>query len=126
MHALIVGQTGHGEAQEGLRGIGDAVAPRPDRLTASVAQMVLVVHEERRTELLRQLQQVDAADVEMTLLVDRARARKQLPLQGRGRDIVVGRHGDAGYGFIRLTREGGEDPAARRVRSSPALYLPPP
>jgi hypothetical protein len=92
VHALLVGQTGHGEAQEGLGGIGDTVAPRRHRLTAGVAQMVLVVHEKGCAELLRQLQQVDAADVQMALLVDPRRAREELSLQGRGRDVVVSRH----------------------------------
>ena len=108
VHALLVGQTGHGEAQEGLGRIGDTVAPRPHRLSAGVAQMVLVVDEERRAELIGQLQQVDAADVEVALLVDRSRARQQMPLQRCSCDVMVGRHGDAGYGSIRLPREGGE------------------
>ena len=112
VHALLVSQTGHGAAQKGLGGVGDAVAPRRDRLTAGVAQMVLVVHEERCAELLRQLEQIDPADVEVALLVDRRRTRKEVPLQGRCRDVVVDRHGDAGYGSIRLPREGGEAPAA--------------
>ena len=71
VHALLVGQPGHGPAQEGLGGVGDAVAPGRDRLAAGVAQVVLVVDEERRAELLGQLEQVDAADVEVALLVDR-------------------------------------------------------
>ncbi len=108
VHALLVSQTGHGAAQKGLGGVGDAVAPRRDRVTAGVAQMVLVVHEERRAESLRQLQQVDAADVEVAPVVDRPRTREELPLQRRCRDVVVDRHGDAGYGSIRLPGEGGE------------------
>ena len=126
VHALLVGQTGHGEAQKGLRGIGDAVAPRRDRLTAGVAQMVLVVHEERSAELLRQLQQVDAADVEVALPVDRCRPRKELPLQGRRRDVVVGRHGDAGYGSIRRFREGGEGPHCPTSTIVPCFVTPAP
>ena len=126
VHALLVGQTGHGEAQEGLGGIGDTVAPRRHRLTAGVAQMVLVVHEEGCAELLRQLQQVDAADVEVALLVDRRRAREEMPLQGRGRDVVVGRHGDAGYGSIRRFCEGGEGPRCVTSTIVPCFVTPAP
>ena len=59
VHALFVGQPGHGAAQEGLGGVGDTVPPGRDRLTAGMAQVVLVVDEERCAELLHQLQQVD-------------------------------------------------------------------
>ena len=97
-HALLMDQPGHGPAQERLGGVGDAVAPGGDRVAAGVAQVVLVVDEQRRAELFGQLEEVDAADVEMTLLVHRRRAREELALQGCGRHIVVGRHGDAGYG----------------------------
>ena len=96
VHPLVLSQTGHGAAQESFGGVGDAVAPRRDRLPARMAQMLLVVHEEWRAELLRQLQEIEAADAEMPLPVDRGRAREEVALQGRRRDVVVSRHGGAG------------------------------
>ena len=77
VHTLLVGEPGHGPAQEGLRGVGDTVAPGRHRLPAGVAQMVLVVDEERRAELLGQLEEVDATDVEVALLVHRRGPRQQ-------------------------------------------------
>ena len=107
VHALLVGQPGHGPAQEGLGGVGDTFAPGGDGLPAGVAQVVLVVDEERGAELLRQLQEVDPADAEVPLLVHGGGARQEVPLQGCGRHVVVGRHGRAGYG---------SNPAPRRAR----------
>ena len=72
VHALLVGQAGHGTAEEGLGGVGDPVAPGRHRLSAGVAQMVLVVDEERRADTVRQLEKVDATDVEVALLVRRS------------------------------------------------------
>ena len=86
VHALLVGQPGHGPAQKGLGGVGDAVAPGRDRIAAGLAQMVLVVHEERSAELLDQLEQIDAAHVQVAPLVDRRRTREEMPLQRRGGD----------------------------------------
>ena len=108
VHALLVGEARHCTAQEGLGGVGDAVTPRGHGLTAGLAQMILVVDEERGAELLDELQQIDAADVEVALLVDRRGTRQQMPFQRRGGDIVVRRHGDAGYGSIRRSRESGD------------------
>ena len=77
--------------------------------------------------ILGQLQQVDAADVEVALLVDRGRARQEMPLQRCGRDVVVRRHGDAGYGSIRRSRESGDGPPPRAEYHRPLLVqLPPP
>ncbi len=112
VHALLVHQTGHGAAQEGFRGIGDTVAPGGDRLAAGLTQMILVVDEERGPELLDELQQVDAADMQVASLVHSRRTREEMPLQGCGGHAVVGRHGDAGYGSIRRSREGGRSFAA--------------
>ncbi len=112
--------------RKALRGVGDAVAPRRDRLTAGMAQVILVVDEERCAELLHQLEQVDAADVEMPLLVDRCRAWKEMPLQRCGRDVVVGRHGDAGYGSIRPSRGGGEGPRCLTSTIVPCFVTPAP
>jgi hypothetical protein len=88
--------------------------------------MVLVVHEEGCPELLRQFQQVDSADVEVTPLVDRPRTRKELLLQGRSGDVVVHRHGDAGYGSIRLCREGGEGTCCPTSTIVPCFVTPAP
>ena len=114
VHALLEGHACHGPAQEGLGRIGHALAPRVDGLTAGAAQVLLVVDEQRRSELLRQLEQVDPADVQVALLIEPRRAREELPLQWCGRYIVIGGgHGGAGYGSVRVTR-GGRVPAWRR------------
>ena len=99
-HALLVGQPCHGSAQERLGGVRDAVAPGGDGVAARVPQVVLVVDEQRRAEFLGQLEEVDAADVEVAFLVHGRRSREEVALQGCGHDIVVGRHGDAGYGSV--------------------------
>ena len=62
VHALLVGQPGHGSAQEGLGGVCHTVAPGRDGLPAGAAQMVLVV-DEKRVPNLSQLEQVDATDM---------------------------------------------------------------
>src|SRR6202034_2067376 len=75
---------------------------------------------------LHQLEQIDAAEVEMPLLVDRCRAWEEIPLQRCGRDVVVGRHGDAGYGSIRPSREGGEGPRCMTSTIVPCSATPAP
>ena len=65
VHALLVGQPGHGPAEEGLGGVGHTVTPGGDRLPAGAAQVVLVVDEQRRAELGGQVEQVDAPDPEV-------------------------------------------------------------
>jgi len=104
VHALLVGQPGHGPAQEGLGGVSDAVPPGRHSVPAGTAQVVLVVDEQRGPELLGQFQEVDAADVEVALLVDGGGAREEVALQGCGGDVVIRRHGDAGYGSLRASR----------------------
>ena len=51
VHALLVGQPGHGHAQERLGRVGHAVAEGGHRLAAAGPQVVLVVDEQRRAEL---------------------------------------------------------------------------
>ena len=104
VHALLVGQPGHGPAEEGLGGVGDAVPPGRHGVPAGTAQVVLVVDEQRGPELLGQFQEVDAADVEVALLVDGGGPREEVALQGCGGDVVIRRHGDAGYGSVRASR----------------------
>ena len=53
VHALLVGEAGHGQAQERLGGVGDAVAEGGDRLAAAGPQVGLVVDEQRRAVLAR-------------------------------------------------------------------------
>src|SRR5208282_141157 len=48
--------------------------------------------------------EVEAADVEVALLVDGGGAREEVALQGCGGDVVIRRHGDAGYGSVRASR----------------------
>ena len=66
--ALLVGEAGHGQAQEGLRGVDDvAVAEDVDGLAAAGPQVVLVVDEQRRAVLGGQLGDVDAGDEQLPL-----------------------------------------------------------
>ena len=58
------------------------------------------------------------------LLVDGSRTREELPLQGRCRDVVVHRHGDAGYGSIRLPGEGGEGARCLATTIVPCFVTP--
>ena len=72
VHALLVGEPGHGPAQERLGGVGDAVAERGDRLAAAGPQVRLVVDEQRRAELVRPARATShAADAEPPVGADR-------------------------------------------------------
>ena len=62
--------------------------------------MVLVVDEQRCAEILGQLEEVDATDVEVTLLVHRRGPRQQAALERCGGHVVVRRHGHGGYGSV--------------------------
>jgi hypothetical protein len=59
VHTLLIGQAGHGAAEERLGGIGHPVPPGLDGRPAGLAQVVLVVDEQRRPELGGQVEQVD-------------------------------------------------------------------
>ena len=107
VHALLVCEPGHGPAEKGLGGVGDPVPPGLDRLPAGVPQVCLVINEDRRPELVDQLEHVDAADVQVPLLVDRRRAREEVASQGLGRDVVVHGHVGAGYGSVGCARHDG-------------------
>ena len=119
LHALLVGQTGHGPAQEGLGGIGHPVAPGVDGLPAGAAQVVLVVDEERRAELGRQVQQVDPAHPQVPVRSPTSAVRgSSAALHRRRGHHGVGRHGHAGYG--RCGRPARDGSRTCRLRSSPA------
>ena len=64
VHTLLVGQLRHRRAEERLRGVGDAVAEDRHGVPAAIAQMLLVVDEQRRAELGGEVDDVAAADVE--------------------------------------------------------------
>ncbi len=114
MQALLVGQTCNGPAQESLGGVGHALPPGRNGLTAGVTQVVLVVDEQWRSEFLGQLEQIDAADVEVSLPVHRRGAWEELALQRCGRDVVVRRHGQQDTAAFGRSRE---SKAARRRRA---------
>ena len=61
IHALLVHQTGHGQTQERLRRVGDAVSECGKGLATARPQVGLVVDEQRGAVLARQVEQVDAA-----------------------------------------------------------------
>ena len=66
-HALVVGQSGHGQAEEGLGGVGHAVAPRLDRPAAPFPQVDLVVDEQGGAEPVGQVDHVDTTDPESSV-----------------------------------------------------------
>ena len=132
VHALLVGQPGHGPAEEGLGGVGHPVAPGRDRLPTGAAQMVLVVDEEGRAELGGEVEEVDAPDPEVPVLAHFGRVRQEMTLDRCGRDVVIGaragaarmarwrrRHDGAGYG------RSPEAPTQRGLRSSLAFSCAP-
>ena len=76
--ALGMHESGHRPAEERLGGVDDvARSERPDRLPATVPEVVLVVDEQRRAELGRQVTDPDAADLEMSVVGDGGRVGKQ-------------------------------------------------
>jgi hypothetical protein len=81
VHPLLVGQLGHREAQERLRGVGHAVAEGIDGLPAPSPQVGLVVDEQGRAEPLGQLDQVAPADGEPAVGGDHGGVRQQRPRQ---------------------------------------------
>ena len=85
-HLLLDGQRGHRLAQEGLGRVGDAIPETRNGLAAPRAQVVLVVDEDRCADLLRELQEVDPANAQVTVTGDCGRVGKQAPL-----DRPVGR-----------------------------------
>ncbi len=98
VHALLVGQSGHGAAEEGLGGVGHTVTPGGGRLPAGTAQVVLVIDEQRRTELGRQVEQVDVPHPEVPVLTHLGRVRQEVTLDGRRGDVVVGGRRGRGCG----------------------------
>ncbi len=70
VHALLVDQAGHGQAEEGLRPVGHPVAEGGHRLPAPGPQVVLVVDEQGRAVLLGQVEQVDAAHAQPAVGAD--------------------------------------------------------
>ncbi len=105
VHALLIGQTGHGPAEKRLGGIGHPLPPGLDRRPAGLTEVELVVDEEGRAELGRQVEQVDIAHPEMPVGVDGGRPGQQLPLHGGTGHFLVRRHGIAGYGSHRRGRD---------------------
>ncbi len=90
-HTFFVGQARHGDAEEGLRGVGHPVAPGRDRLPADGAQVGFVIDEERRAVDLGQLQQIAATDREPAIDAHHRR---------RGKEGGVDRSGGDGHGHI--------------------------
>ena len=62
VHAFFMSEFGHGHAQECLGRIGDAGAKHFNGLATSIAQMVLVIDEQRRAKLGGKFRNIDAAD----------------------------------------------------------------
>ena len=81
-HALLVGEAGHGPAQERLGGVGHPVAPRRHRLATAPAEMLLVVDEQRRAVPLGEVEEVDATDPEVAVGPGLRRHREEVGAQG--------------------------------------------
>ncbi len=81
--ALLVHESGHGAAQEGLGGVDDTVGSEHGRgLPAAGPEVGLVVDEQRGPVLLRQVQQVDAPDRQTPVGSDDGGVRQQAQGQG--------------------------------------------
>ncbi len=77
VHALLVGEAGHGLAQKGLGGVGHALAEGGSSLATAAPQVELVVHEEGRAELVGQRQEIAPADRQPPVRVDLGRVGQQ-------------------------------------------------
>ena len=75
---LLVGQTGHGQAQECLGGIGDTVTPCLAGLATAGPQMGFVVDEQRGTEFVGQVDEIETPDPEATGGIDGGRHGQEL------------------------------------------------
>ncbi len=90
-HPLLVGETGHGRAEEGLGGVDGVVPEGGHRLPAPGPQVFLVVDEEGRAELPGQVDGVAAPDGEVAAVADGGGVGEQLPgkrVAGRGVFVV--------------------------------------
>ncbi len=112
-HALLVGQAGHGHAQERLGGVGHAVAPGRHRLAAGGAQVGLVVDEQRACRGLGR------GRARRTRRSTGVRRRRRAAV--RGSRVAVDRTGRDGHRSHRLGRVHAEEaepdgqPDARRL-----------
>ena len=70
VHALPVGQAGHGFAEKRLGGVGDPVAERCHRLPTASPEMLFVVNEQRGAELSGQPQGVAPPDRQAAVIDD--------------------------------------------------------
>ena len=88
VHALLVDEPGHRQAQERLAGVAHAVAERGDGLAAPRTQVVLVVDEQRRAELGDQVGGRAPADGQPAVVADAGRVGQQAPRHGTGAGAV--------------------------------------
>ena len=82
VHALLMREAGHGQAQEGLAGVGHTVAEGGHGLPAAGTEVGLVVDEQRRAELGRQVTEIETTDAEAAVCTD-LRAVGQEPSRDR-------------------------------------------
>ena len=115
-HALLVGQPGHGQAQECLGGVSHAVAPGLDRLSAAGPEVGLVVDEQWGADLPGQVDEIDAADGQPTRWTDRCGHGQQAGCDGVGRAPP---RGDRGIGLIGHSASGADTPRRPRPIDSP-------
>ena len=78
-HLLLDGERSHRLAQEGLGRVRDAFSETRNSFAAAAAHVVLVVDEHRCADVLRELQQVDPADAQVTVSGDSGGVGKQVP-----------------------------------------------
>ena len=84
LHALLVDEASHRQAEERLRRVGHAVPEGRHRLPAARPEVRLVVDEQRRAEPLRQLQQVAAPDAQPPVAIDSVGRRVRASSAPRG------------------------------------------
>ena len=82
-HPLLIRKPGHCGAQEGLGRIRNAVRKGGDCFAAPMSQMSFVVDEQRRPELIREVDQVTAPNGQPAGAVDCCRVREQCRRQRR-------------------------------------------
>ena len=78
-HVLLEDQCSHRLAQKSLGRVGDTAREAGDGLAAPFAHMVFVVDEDRCADLLRELQEVHAADAQVPVASDGGGVGEQVP-----------------------------------------------
>ena len=98
VHAFGDRQARHRRAQERLGGVGRSPFECRDGLPATCAQVCLVIDEQRRAELCRQVDEIASPDAEASLIRHLSRIRQQ-PERDRPAGLIHVRNGAGGCRF---------------------------